>query len=63
MADETDEPTSTRDEHGRWRKGCTPNPKGRPPGSRHLRHDIGRRSKMQTDYGAPRHLPSSLSSV
>jgi hypothetical protein len=35
MADETDEPISTRDEHGRWRKGYTPNPKGRPPGSRH----------------------------
>ena len=30
-----DEPTSTRDEHGRWRKGYTPNPKGRPAGSRH----------------------------
>jgi hypothetical protein len=30
-----DEPTSTRDEYGRWRKGHALNPKGRPPGSRH----------------------------
>jgi hypothetical protein len=35
MADEIDEPASTRDEYGRWRKGYAPNPKGRPPGSRH----------------------------
>ena len=35
MADETDTPGSTRDEHGRWRKGYTANPKGRPAGSRH----------------------------
>jgi hypothetical protein len=35
MTDETNEPTSTRDEHGRWRKRYTPNPKGRPAGSRH----------------------------
>jgi hypothetical protein len=35
MADETETPASTRDEHGRWRKGYAPNPKGRPAGSRH----------------------------
>jgi hypothetical protein len=35
MADETNEPASTRDEYGRWRKGYAPNPKGRPQGSRH----------------------------
>jgi hypothetical protein len=35
MTDDTDEPTSTRDEYGRWRKGYAPNRKGRPPGSRH----------------------------
>jgi hypothetical protein len=35
MADEVDEPTSTRDEYGRWRKGYAPNLKGRPLGSRH----------------------------
>jgi hypothetical protein len=35
MTDETEKPASTRDEHGRWRKGYTPNPKGRPAGSRH----------------------------
>jgi hypothetical protein len=35
MTDDRDNPTSTRDEYGRWRKGYSPNPNGRPAGSRH----------------------------